>query len=332
MAVTNIDPMQPATPIAVADPFKLRPPREVAAETKPLVHLIRNGVRCGTEKRGYPNPDNKSRERLVVDATEGFIPLWASDTTLRWRFQERSMRYFANPAAAKNAIEALLGEALVKWGDAMPVRFVRNDDLWDFEVVMSASDDCDGNACVLASAFFPDPGRHELWMYPKMFTQTRPEQIDTFVHEFGHVFGLRHFFAQVTETRWASEIFGEHKPFSIMNYGDNSVLTETDKSDLQRLYELAWSGELTDVNGTPIRFVRPFHTAGLLGPSDGMVGLAPAAFQGVCPPVAAMTYARGPALESGTAGGKRSGNRGGRGNGATPTARGHGGGRAHARH
>lgn len=45
-----------------------------------------------------------------------------------------------------------------------------------------------------------------------------------------------------------------------MNYGDLSRLTDTDRSDLKKLYELAWSGELTKINGTPIKFVKPFHS------------------------------------------------------------------------
>ena len=47
-----------------------------------------------------------------------------------------------------------------------------------------------------------------------------------------------------------------------MNYGDQSELTESDKSDLKRLYEMVWRGELIDINGTPIRLVKPFHTIG----------------------------------------------------------------------
>ena len=42
-----------------------------------------------------------------------------------------------------------------------------------------------------------------------MFAQNRKEQVDTFIHEIGHVFGLRHFFANISETAWPSEIFGD---------------------------------------------------------------------------------------------------------------------------
>jgi hypothetical protein len=47
-----------------------------------------------------------------------------------------------------------------------------------------------------------------------------------------------------------------------MNYGEDSKLTSHDKSDLKNLYQMAWAGELPEINGTPIKFVKPFHTIG----------------------------------------------------------------------
>jgi adenylylsulfate kinase-like enzyme len=44
-----------------------------------------------------------------------------------------------------------------------------------------------------------------------------------------------------------------------MNYGANSELTAADQNDLKRLYYDASSGALTNINGTPIKFVRPYH-------------------------------------------------------------------------
>jgi hypothetical protein len=95
-----------------------------------------------------------------------------------------------------------------------------------------------------------------------MFELPLNEWVETLVHEIGHVFGLRHFFANVNENAWPSEIFGNHSRFSIMNYGPDSRLTETDKSDLRTLYQLVWSGQLTNVNGTPIRLFRPYSASG----------------------------------------------------------------------
>jgi len=226
-------------------------------------HIYGNGVICATDRRGTPDPPVASPTEIVFDASEGYIPLWASGTTLRWRFNSGSMqRYFRDPGGAQALITDLIAEAIQLWDYACPVRFRYDEDTWDFEVYMMPADDCRNGGCVLASAFFPNGGRNRLNIYPEMFQQPRHEWIETLAHELGHVFGLRHFFADVTETQWRSEIFGSHSPFSIMNYGHQSIMTDLDRADLSRLYELVWDRRLTAINGTPIRLMVPHHAAG----------------------------------------------------------------------
>lgn len=261
MAKKNTTKKTPAKKAPAANnAFAFKYDSKASREEESLVHKLGPGIVCDTESRGHAEPQGKSRVEIVVDASEGFIPLWAKNTVLRWRFQERSMLSFKNPTAAKKEIRKLLGEALAMWGDAAPVKFKEDTDVWDFEIVMKKADSCSLFGCVLASAFFPDAGRHELTIYPKLFTQDKKEQIETLVHEIGHVFGLRHFFAKLKETKWPSEIFGKHSEFSIMNYGALSQLTEDDKNDLKQLYKAAWSKKLTHINGTAIQFVKPYHT------------------------------------------------------------------------
>lgn len=262
-------------------PFRLETATGVTREAESHVHLLGKGLICDTGDRGHESPRGRSPLEIVVDASEGFIPLWAKNTTLRWRFQARSLQWLANPEAAKTYIRTLMGEALLEWGDAAPVKFAENNDSWDFEIVVRSAANCNPSGCVLASAFFPDAGRHELILYPTMFEQSRNEQVETMIHEIGHVFGLRHFFANVSETAWPSEIFGTHSKFSIMNYGSLSTLTDADRSDLKELYQAAWCGELTEINGTPIQFVEPFHT--LAPPTPNIFAPAAAA----TPPAAA---------------------------------------------
>lgn len=249
-------------------------------ESTDLVHLIADAIVCNTEGRGHATPGGRPPAEIVVDATEGFVPLWRVGSILKWRFQERSFALGPDPKASQATVVDLISEALLRWGSAAPVRFTHDTDLWDFELVLRNAPDCTPRGCVLASAFFPDAGRHELTIYPTMFEQSREEQIETLIHEFGHVFGLRHFFATVSETAWPSEIFGTHHPFSIMNYGSMSTLTEADLNDLTELYRLAWSGQLTHINGTPIRFVRPYSAPAEIPPSVA-AGLAPAASHAV---------------------------------------------------
>src|SRR3569833_241217 len=115
-----------------------------------------------------------------------------------------------------------MAKAILGWGESAPVQFTKQEDTWDFEVVMLPRDDCDGSGCVLASAFFPDAGRHKLFIYPKLLSQPAADQVSTLEHEIGHVFGLRHFFAAIQEKKWASVLFGHQNPFTIMNYGRES--------------------------------------------------------------------------------------------------------------
>ena len=254
-----------ATAFELADqqnPFVLGDVGNVNTLVKKNVHLIGNTQQhpCRTDSIGYATPEDKSEQELRVDSHLGFIPLWAPETTLRWRFQEQSLAMFRNPEAAKAALRALLGEALSGWGDAAPVKFSEQRDLWDFEVVVRANVDCDASGCVLASAFFPDPGRHELVLYPTLFETPRIEQIETLQHEFGHIFGLRHWFANVREQSWPSALFGNNDKFTIMNYGADSTLTKDDLKDLQALYAGVWSGVIGEINGTKVQMMRPYHS------------------------------------------------------------------------
>jgi hypothetical protein len=243
-----------------ASAFELRDPKEALSKANPDLHIYgKNNSICLTNSRGQSTRKGRSLLELWFDATEGFVPVWGPNVVLHWRFNDVSMQYFQRPEAAKQAIRELFGEAVARWGDASPVRFSENEDSWDFEITMQPSDVCSSGGCVLARAFFPDSGRHDIALYPRLFAQSHEEQIETLIHELGHVYGLRHFFANLTETQWPSVPFGTQTPFTIMNYGPQSQLTEQDKLDLKLFYSKVWSGELATVANTPIVQFRPFH-------------------------------------------------------------------------
>jgi hypothetical protein len=239
--------------------LKLKPQQDISKSLSEVAHVYRKSVVCGTEKKGYKTPKNKSPLDLVLDNSEGFIPLWGPNVTLRWRFDETALLSFSNPELARNRVRYLLGSAIMAWGDAVPVRFTEARDNCDFEISVRANDECNNAGCVLASAFFPNSGQNTVFIYPRLSGETDEEQIETMAHEIGHIFGLRHFFAQIRETEWPSEIYGAHDPFSIMNYGWQSALTPNDRADLKRLYQEVWSKRLTHINGTPIKMLRPYN-------------------------------------------------------------------------
>ena len=243
-----------------ANPFRPALRRKPQGEHENKVHILKKGFVCDTEPRGFTKPKGRSTVKIVVDASAGFVPLWAKNTTLNWHFNENSMRYFEDSTAAKQEIRKLINDTLTAWGTAAPVKFKEDNNNWDFEIVMRQGDDCADGGCVLASAFFPDAGRHRLYLYPFLFEQKRSEQVETLEHEFGHIFGLRHYFALLQEKDSPAEIFGRHNKFTIMNYDNLSQLTKRDRSDLTKLYKLVWSGELTTINGKPIKLFKAFHT------------------------------------------------------------------------
>jgi hypothetical protein len=221
-------------------------------------HVYNGHVICVTDSKGYAQPDNVDIAKLRVDATDGFIPLWGKGVSLNWRFSKSFGSFFKNPEAAKNGVRKLFGEAIMGWKDACPVKFREVKDAWDFEINMHQVD-CDDSGCVLASSFFPGTGQNAFYIYPTMFKQSHQEQKETIEHEMGHVFGLRHFFANISETEWKSELFGKDSPFSIMNYGSKSKLTAADIKDLKRLYHLIWTDQLTEINGTSVKKFVSYH-------------------------------------------------------------------------
>lgn len=162
-------------PSTIHEAFRRLSPEASATARRDDLHVYGHKVKCLTDTRGYATPRNDPRVAIVVDASEGYIPVWAKNCTLRWRFQEQSMRGFADPTAAKARIRAVMGRALLAWGDAVPIKFAERKDAWDFEVVVREAEDCDINGCTLASAFFPDAGRHELEIYPTMLRESEKE-------------------------------------------------------------------------------------------------------------------------------------------------------------
>lgn len=227
----------------------------------------RLGRKCVTESR-FPHLQvgtrpNGVQPEIVVDVHRGEVALWAPGSTLHWRFDKESLRRHENPDAIRRRVRSLLHTAIDAWEDAAPVTFMESNSGWDFEISILKRRDCDEAACTLASAFFPDSGRQRLLIYPTLFDHDRPEQVATMVHELGHVFGLRHYFAQTDpeEKTFPSKIFGKHSRFTIMNYGSESRLTEADKQDLKRLYAVAWSTEAEEKIGKPVRLVKPPHDA-----------------------------------------------------------------------
>jgi hypothetical protein len=92
---------------------------------------------------------------------------------------------------------------------------------------------------VLAEAFFPnkDP-LSSLFVYKGSFAEaTLPYLRNIFLHELGHVLGLRHEFALEKEKLWAAVRFGRVNPASVMSYNFPPNIHQFDVEDTKKFYE-----------------------------------------------------------------------------------------------
>lgn len=66
---------------AGANPFQLRESEQVSGKQVTLVHVFKTGetgetkVICDTDSRGHATPKGRTPLEIVLDASEGFIPL-----------------------------------------------------------------------------------------------------------------------------------------------------------------------------------------------------------------------------------------------------------------
>jgi len=98
---------------------------------------------------------------------------------------------------------------------------------------------------ILASAFFPNEV-DDLLVYD--FTLVDPtwraRLKNTFLHELGHVIGLRHEFAIKSDGQGhgpegqGAKQFGSKNPHSVMSYDDINEIQDTDKHDVKEFYKL----------------------------------------------------------------------------------------------
>lgn len=122
------DPFEPR----IDNAFERNPDAAHAAQESPY-HLISQGVICDTDSVGHEQPGGRSSTELVLDSPDGYIPLWAPNSKLYWRFEERAFSSFVRPAAAKAYIRDLMAAAIDAWGAAVPVRFKERSHGVDFD-------------------------------------------------------------------------------------------------------------------------------------------------------------------------------------------------------
>ncbi|KAK6359930.1 hypothetical protein TWF696_001056 [Orbilia brochopaga] len=146
-------------------------------------------------------------------------------------------------------------DATQAW-DAIPVKFERvsaRDDAF-FSVLFSKHAP-DGSTP--AKAFFPNspPERRTVTVYSVAFAY-RDAMVNIFCHELGHVLGLRHEFAAVSELDRPSVLWGVVNPESVMNYYNNPLEIAVHPLDIL-LLESFYSYDEEEYGRFPIDTVWP---------------------------------------------------------------------------
>lgn len=180
--------------------------------------------------------------------------LWARGQTLLYSYEGR-----IHPSCDLQTFDAMIAAAAVSFGfTVFRVRRAATPADAHFKVVFEEQDEEDDEGKVtLAEAFFPKAfkrgiptPRPELRVFPAFWEDDATERHVTLCHEFGHIFGLRHFQAADEDNRFVQH--GTDSETTVMNQGG---VTEVDRTDLRSLYEGAWSGQLTMLGSHRIAFV-----------------------------------------------------------------------------
>ncbi|KAL2843615.1 hypothetical protein BJX68DRAFT_243903 [Aspergillus pseudodeflectus] len=143
------------------------------------------------------------------------IPRWKANTTVNFAALEQG---YPKPEMALLAANKL-NEAAEEWNALnLGVRFAWVEKMEDAAFLLSFAPQ--RSPGTLAEAFFPDEvDLNDLIVYPDAFQPGTVQYLkNIFLHELGHVLGLRHEFAPEREKRLDSVQIGPRNPNSVMGY------------------------------------------------------------------------------------------------------------------
>ncbi|RFN48797.1 matrix metalloproteinase-11 [Fusarium flagelliforme] len=202
---------------------------------------------CITQKGDEPAfAGSESNIPSIVVGLSTIIPRWTNSTTIKWFIRADKFPSDEEAAIAASALDAAANEwNAVNFG----VTVYQTTDKKEANFNLVYRDNPPDRPTVLARAFFPHQEDRDVVVFKYgMDAKNRYRLKNVFLHELGHVFGLRHEFAIVKEGRGAKRFMNENKE-SVMAYNKIPTVQESDREEIRAFYQLENGA---DVDGSPV--------------------------------------------------------------------------------
>jgi len=186
---------------------------------------------CATQAQSSDMPTSSDPTSIIL-GLYGTIPRWKRNTTVNFAV------YAGGWPTYNHAVFAAyrLNEAATTWNSLnLGVTFKWVGTLEDACFVLGYGGD---GGDTLARAFFPNSrDLNNMYVYRKAFQSGYVNYLhNVFLHELGHVLGLRHEFALEREGAGPLVVWGIRNPLSVMSYTFPPQLQPSDRTDTRSFY------------------------------------------------------------------------------------------------
>lgn len=208
-------------------------PKNIASmlevDSSALLAVPQSKYTCVTQKEVPVDSADTSDPLSIWIGWGGSIPRWKKGQVIQFAVLARGF-----PTSSHAIFSAYkLNEAAIQWNSLnIGVTFKWVSKLEDAAFVLAYGGD---KGSVLARAFFPNSNDlNTLFVYQKAFdTAISPYQTNIFLHELGHVLGLRHEFAA---REGGAVPFGPTNPRSVMSYTFPPNIRDSDEASTKAFY------------------------------------------------------------------------------------------------
>ena len=221
----------------------------------------RNNYNCFTQ--GSSEPVWWSAPQAANDSNPNSISVGLGTIIPRWEVSQigTALRYFVQADTFPSTQDAqdvamTFQQAADEWNSlSLGFTFTPASTNFHFKIVYEVNDASDADeAGRYAQAFFPHQCNRDVLVTDyALSTSSRPILQNIFLHEMGHILGLRHEFA-VAEEGYGAVRFMDNNPESVMAYNARPTMQDTDIAGVKAFYKKSNGDQSL---GSPIVDFRP---------------------------------------------------------------------------